>query len=106
MSRLTLERVPNLLSKVRADTFVRIEREDPVVRGDLGRVVLLRAVTGPLPNFDAGRPSGARSTTVSSVLPESTTMISSAQATDWSAASMWRASSRVMTVTVSFTRAV
>src|SRR3954454_10900409 len=39
-----------------------------------------------------------------SVLCESTTMNSSAQATDWSAAAMFAASSRVMTVTVSFTR--
>src|SRR5512133_3842537 len=42
--------------------------------------------------------------TVSSVLCESTTMISSAHDTDASAAPMCAASSRVMTVTVSFTR--
>jgi hypothetical protein len=41
---------------------------------------------------------------VSSVLRESTTTISSAQETDSIAAAIWWASSRVMTVTVSFTR--
>ena len=40
--------------------------------------------------------------TVSSVLSESTTTISSAQATDSSAAAMFAASFRVMTVTESF----
>jgi hypothetical protein len=38
------------------------------------------------------------------VLPESMTTISSAQETDWSAAATLLSSSRVMTVTVTFTR--
>jgi hypothetical protein len=40
------------------------------------------------------------------VLRESTTMISSAHETDWRAAAMCADSSRVMTVTVNFTREV
>ena len=67
-----------------------------------GGVVLLRAVARATPASRRARCSCRAIAAVSSVLSESTTTISSAQATDASAASRFAASFRVMTVTVSF----
>ena len=73
----------------RGDALVGVEREDPVVRGQAGGEVLLIDVAGPGARLDA-RAFGAAMATVSSVLPESTTMISSAQAALSMAAAMCR----------------
>ncbi len=87
----------------RRHALVGVDGEDPVVGGDVGGVVPLRAVALPSRGSRCARRSAARSSTVSSALWESTTTISSAHLTDSSAPSILAASLRVMTVTVSFT---
>ena len=83
----------------RRDALVGVERQDPVVAGLRGGEVLLRDVAGPRPDDHLVGVACARWPRCRRCCRQSTTMISSAQATDASAAAMLAASLRVMTVT-------
>ena len=91
----------DLAGECRRDPLVGIEGEDPVVRREEVGEVLLIDVAGPA-RVSTRTPFDRAMATVSSVLPESTTMISSAQEALSMAAAMWSASLRVMMVTETF----
>jgi hypothetical protein len=47
--------VRDLVAERQAHALVGVDREDPVVAGQAGRVVLLVRITAPGPHFDARR---------------------------------------------------
>ena len=92
----------DLRGQRRRNPFVGVEREDPVVGGQAVGEGLLIGHSWSTRGSRCVHLSIGAIATVSSVLPQSTTMISSAQAALSMASAMWSASLRVMMVTETF----